>query len=190
MANSNNSIVTGKFRGSLGKEIVFRDWDGKTEVAKAPKARTTPPTQAQEKVVRKFELATLYAKSVINNTDQSLAKAYAAARKPRQTLYSRIMQDYMKAPKVVTIDADLYSGAPGDTISVEALDDFRVTGVRVEIYAPGGALLEANNAVLETTGIKWVFTGGLSHSLDSGTKIKAIASDIPGNKGFMEITLP
>ena len=34
MANSNNSVITGKFRGSLGKELVFRDWDGKTVVAK------------------------------------------------------------------------------------------------------------------------------------------------------------
>ncbi|WP_315817657.1 hypothetical protein [Paraflavitalea speifideaquila] len=37
MAHANNSIVSGKFSGTLGKEIVFRDWDGKTVVAKAPK---------------------------------------------------------------------------------------------------------------------------------------------------------
>ena len=39
MANSNNSVITGKFRGALGKELVFREWEGKTVVAKAPKAR-------------------------------------------------------------------------------------------------------------------------------------------------------
>ena len=39
MANSNNSVITGKLRGALGKELVFRDWEGKTVVAKAPKRR-------------------------------------------------------------------------------------------------------------------------------------------------------
>jgi hypothetical protein len=30
MAYSNHSIINGKFQGGLGKEIVFRNWDGKT----------------------------------------------------------------------------------------------------------------------------------------------------------------
>jgi hypothetical protein len=37
MAHANNSIITGKFKGSLGKELVFREWQGKTVVAKSPK---------------------------------------------------------------------------------------------------------------------------------------------------------
>lgn len=37
MAHSDNSVITGKLSGSLGKELVFRDWDGKTVVAKSPK---------------------------------------------------------------------------------------------------------------------------------------------------------
>lgn len=39
MAHANESIITGKFKGSLGKQLVFRDWAGKTVVAKSPKAR-------------------------------------------------------------------------------------------------------------------------------------------------------
>jgi hypothetical protein len=26
MAHSNNSVITGKLKGMLGKELVFRDW--------------------------------------------------------------------------------------------------------------------------------------------------------------------
>jgi hypothetical protein len=40
MAHSNNGIIAGKLRGTLGKELVFREWEGKTVVAKAPKKRT------------------------------------------------------------------------------------------------------------------------------------------------------
>ena len=43
MAHSNNSVITGKFKGSLGKEIVFRNWDGKTVVAKAPEHKQGVP---------------------------------------------------------------------------------------------------------------------------------------------------
>jgi hypothetical protein len=57
MANSNNSVITGKFRGTLGKELVFREWDGKTVVAKASKARTNPGTPAQLKIQENFTLA-------------------------------------------------------------------------------------------------------------------------------------
>ena len=32
MAHSNNSIITGKLTGSIGKELVFREWEGKTIV--------------------------------------------------------------------------------------------------------------------------------------------------------------
>ena len=36
MAHADNSIITGKFKGSLGRELVFREWEGKTVVAKSP----------------------------------------------------------------------------------------------------------------------------------------------------------
>ena len=44
MASSNNSIITGKLTGSIGKELVFRVWQGKTIVAKAPKKRSGEPS--------------------------------------------------------------------------------------------------------------------------------------------------
>ena len=47
MATANNSVITGKFRGALGKELVFREWEGKTVVAKAPKSREGDPSPAQ-----------------------------------------------------------------------------------------------------------------------------------------------
>ena len=43
MAHANNSIITGKFKGSLGKQLVFRDWQGKTVVAKSPRQELVIP---------------------------------------------------------------------------------------------------------------------------------------------------
>lgn len=43
MAHLNDGVIAGKLRGILGKEIVFRYWEGMTIVAKAPKARLGDP---------------------------------------------------------------------------------------------------------------------------------------------------
>jgi hypothetical protein len=67
MANANNSVITGKFRGALGKELVFREWEGKTVVAKAPKAREGDATPAQVQIQERFLLASRYAKASHRN---------------------------------------------------------------------------------------------------------------------------
>ena len=76
MAHANNSLITGKFRGSLGKELVFRDREGKTIVAKSPKSRSCDPTDAQAEIQEKFLVASRYAKSITKSADQGVAQAY------------------------------------------------------------------------------------------------------------------
>ncbi len=191
MAHANNSIITGKLKGSLGKQIVFREWQGKTIVAKSPKPRTGEPTAAQADRQEKFLLASRYAKAIMANPDQSLAQAYANTLRPRQNLYSRAMEDFMSAPVVKHIDTRNYHGAAGDSIVTRATDDFRVTGVRVEIFATDGTLLEAGNAVQHLNGIDWAYTATQANpgpaGSATGTTIKAIASDVPGNEGTLEV---
>ena len=189
MANSNNSVITGKLRGSLGKELVFREWEGKTVVAKAPKARTGQSTTAQLKIQENFLLASKYAKAVIQGTDQGIRDAYTAALRPRQNLYSRAVEDYMSPPVVKNIGTGKYTGAIGNTITIRAVDDFRVTGVQVEIHAANGTLLEKGNAVQQVNGIDWNYTATQANNPLTGSKIKAIATDVPGNEGTLELTL-
>lgn len=189
MANSDNSIITGKFRGSLGKELVFREWEGKTVVAKSPKARSGEPTTAQALILEKFQYAARYAKAITKSADQSLAQAYASAVRPRQNVYARAVEDFMTSPTVKIIDTRHFKGVAGDKIVVRAIDDFRVTGVQVAIFAPNGSLLETGDAVQNLTDIDWTFTATQANNLPVGSKIKAIATDIPGNEGMLEVTL-
>jgi len=44
MTHANNSIITGKFKGHLGKQLVFRGSEDKTVVAKSPKGLSGDPT--------------------------------------------------------------------------------------------------------------------------------------------------
>jgi hypothetical protein len=189
MANSNNSVITGKFRGTLGKELVFREWEGKTVVAKAPKARTGPATTEQLKIQENFTLAAKYARSVMEGTDQGIRDAYTARLKPRQNLFSRAVADFMSPPVVKNIGTSGYTGVVGSTITIRAVDDFRVTGVLVEIFAASGALLEKGNAVQQTNGIDWIYTTTQANAVLTGSKISAIATDVPGNTGSQVVTL-
>jgi hypothetical protein len=168
---------------------VFREWEGKTIVAKSPKGRTGDPDPAQAARQQRFLLASRYAKSVIKSADQSMAQAYAIALRPRQNVYSRALEDFMSPPVVTLINTRNYTGAGGDRIVTRAVDDFRVTGVWVEIYAADGTLLEAGNASQNVNGIDWTYTATQVNNLLAGSKIKAIASDVPGNEGTLEVTL-
>jgi hypothetical protein len=190
MAHSNNSLVTGKFRGSLGKELVFREWEGKTVVAKAPKSREGEPTPAQAETQEKFLLASRYARAIIRSPDnKDLAEAYAAALRPRQNVYSRALEDFMTPPVVKSIKTRNYKGAAGDKIVVLALDDFRVVSVRVEIYAANGTLLEEGNAEQNTNDVNFTYTATQANSPLAGSKVIAIATDVPGNEGALEVIL-
>jgi hypothetical protein len=189
MAHSNNSVITGKLSGSLGKEIVFREWDGKTVVAKSPKRRNKESSADQLEVQERFLIASRYATAVTNGPDQTMAEAYALVLKPRQNVYSRAMADFLNLPVVKNIGTRDYKGTVGDKIVIRATDDYRVTSVLVEIYAASGTLLETGNAVVNTSGIDWTYTATQANSLLAGSKIKAIATDVPGNEGMKEVTL-
>jgi hypothetical protein len=189
MAHSNNSVITGKFKGTLGKELVFREWEGKTVVAKAPKSRDGDPTPAQAETQERFLLASRYARSIMKRQDQGMKDAYAAALRPRQNVYSRALEDFMSPPEVKSIDTRQYTGAPGNKITIRAIDDFRVAGVSIEIYAANGALLEIGNATQEENGLDWTYTATQANNLLAGSKIKAIATDVPRNEGTLEVTL-
>ena len=189
MANSNNSVITGKFRGALGKELVFREWEGKTVVAKAPKARKGDPTPGQVQTQDKFLLASRYANAVMKGQDQGIRDAYTAALRPRQNVYSRAVEDFLSPPVVKTIGTGNYTGVIGSTIKIRAVDDFRVTGVQVEIHAANGTLLEKGNAEQQVNGVDWIYTATQANNLLTGSKINAIATDAPGNEGALEITL-
>jgi hypothetical protein len=189
MAHANNSITTGKFRGSLGKELVFREWQGKTIVAKAPKARTGDPTPAQLEAQEKFFMASRYAKAVRTNVDQSLALAYSTVLRPRQNVYSRALEDFLSPPVVKLINRSNYYGAEGETILVRAIDDFRVKKVTVKILDPNGIELESGDAVQNMNGIDWTYSARSGIATLDGCTIKAIATDVPDNEGTLELVL-
>lgn len=187
MATSNNSIITGKLQGMLGKELVFRRWAGKTIVAKAPQGFDGVPTAEQAKIRENFQLGARYAKEAVKNPD--MAAAYKTALNPRQNVYSRALQDFVTPPRIMGFHTRDYSGAAGNPILIKATDDFRVKDVYLEIYSPQGVLLEKGKAGLVADSQQWLYTTTEANSQVAGSILKAIAVDVPGNEGSLEIVL-
>jgi hypothetical protein len=189
MAHSDNSLVTGRISGTLGKELVFREWEGKTVVAKAPRKRKGDPNAKQAETQEKFLFASRYARAIINNPDKSMAEAYATVLRPRQNVYSRALEDFLNSPDVKSINTRNYKGIASDKIAIRAIDDFRVVSVQVEIYAANGTLLEVGGAEQSTNGLDWIYTATQANTPLAGTKITAIATDVPGNEGILAVSL-
>ncbi|GAO42331.1 hypothetical protein [Flavihumibacter petaseus] len=186
MANA-KSLIAGHLNGMLGKEIVFRNWEDKTIVAKAPGERTTPPTAPQVKVQRNFTQGSQYAKSIL--LDPDLVAGYKRALRPRQNVYSRALQDFVTPPEVTDITIRNYTGQVGDIIEVRAVDDYLVTKVYVEIRAANGDLLEGGVAVLQPKGNVWNYAATVQNPALAGTRVIAFANDFPGNEASLEVLL-
>lgn len=189
MAYSNNSIIVGNLKGALGKELVFRDWDGKTIVSKYPKRRKRDPTLRQAAMRERFQLGMLYAKAIRDDPDPGMRESYAMALQPRQNVYSRALQDFMSPPVVKSINRGIYNGVAGGRVVIRATDDFRVVSVRTEIYSADGTLLESGEARPDNRRLDWIYTATRLNPQTAGSRIKAIATDVPGNEGVLEITL-
>ena len=187
MAILNTSIIASQLRGLLGDELVFRQWDGKVIVAKAPRARTVPYSPEELQRQENFAMASQYAKAILK--DENMKAGYAAALRPLQNTYNRAVQDFMTPPEVKKIDASHYTGMPGSMVSIRAIDDFLVVSVEVEIFSADDSLLERGKATMQGNGFDWTYTSTQSNPTLTGTRIKAIATDNPGNQGMLEITL-
>lgn len=175
-------------RGNFGKQFVYRKRGNETFLARMPIQKDAPPTDKQESVRDQFAAASAYAQGAI--ADPELKKAYTKKAPAGTTAFNMAFRDFLKAPKVQTINTEKYNGAPGSTITVSAKDDFRVVSVTVSIYTADGVLVEEGEAVMNPLfRHKWTYTAKQNNASLAGSKIKVTARDLPENEGVLQITL-
>ena len=185
MAKINNNLITEGFTGMLGKQVVFKKRLG-TRYAAAPPTinENSKPTAAQQLNRDKHARSTDYAKGAIKDPD--IKAMYQAVAIGGQSAYNVAWLDARHAPKVSAIVTNAYKGNTGDIIFVEASDNFKVTAVKVSIYA-GDALIEEGNAIVTPGNLLWVYTATVANA--SASKIVATAFDLANNEGVMEVFL-
>jgi hypothetical protein len=185
MGKLKDNLMMDTVGGKVGKQVVFRNFRGKTVVSGRPKPRTKTFTTKQVGIQRKFTAAAAYANSVLQD---AVMKPLYEARigGTNYTARAVAMSDYLTPPTVESIDLSKYKGAVNDVISVTAIDDFKVTKVEVVILSAAGQQLEAGNAVQDKfDGTKWRYTATVANASLAGTQVSVTAYDTPGNEGTL-----
>ena len=187
MAQVKDNDLTEGLSGKFGKKIVFRQVNGVTIAAQAPKQKAKF-TEKQENQNKRFSEASTYAKNAL--LDPTLKAFYEAEDKKKKGVSSRnvAMSDYLKPPTIQSIDASAYTGREsGEKIIIVADDKFKINSLKVRITSSDESTIEEGTASLAQG--KWVYQTTATNASLTGDKITVIATDRPGNITTKEITL-
>jgi hypothetical protein len=186
MAKVKDNVMVKGFSGTIGKQLTFRQIGGETFVSNYQKAPAIAPTEKKLAAQARFGIATAYARKAIKDPD--LKAMYQAVVKGGQRAFNIAMIDALNAPVVESIQAENYHGLLGDQVIIRAKDDFKVTAVVVSIYNQAGELIEEGNAIIQNeVEMKWLYKVQQENPGLAGSKIIAVAKDLPGNNGLLSL---
>ncbi|MCX6266823.1 MAG: hypothetical protein NTW16_05625 [Bacteroidetes bacterium] len=182
---STENDLTKTYSGIFGNQVVLKNRRSKSVMTIPPVKPVKEPSEKQLATRRRLSLAAQYAKDALQ--DPALREMYAA--KSHKSPYRVAVNDFLRPPYVHLIDASGYHGNPGETISVTAGDDFKLTAVTVKITGSDGVVIESGPCVMvmPTGNYDYVATSPVSNL--AGVTITASARDIPGHVTQRSITL-
>jgi hypothetical protein len=177
--------------GSVGKELtISTKRSGTVQISKHRKASNIPPTASQLDVREKFKMGVIYAKAAMQDPDlKALYQAAANRNNKDQSAYNLALRDAAKAPEIKGITTLTYTGAIGSTITVKAVDDFKVASVTVTITSAAGVVIEQGNAVIQKNGSDWLYTATAQNNAVQGSVVLVSAMDLPENETWQEVVL-
>jgi hypothetical protein len=181
MSNSRENVITRRLHGKFGDQVVFRTRNGKSVTADVPKRSRKQAATTQVKTRDRFKLASIWAKSTLEDAD--MLAAYSAKATDGKTAYVLAVTDFLKPPRISEISVAGYHGHPGDVIRVAAFDDFMVVTVKVQIKDATGTLIEAGACQPDSRRMFWLYTATTEVIDLTGVEITAIATDNPEHTG-------
>ncbi|WP_343307021.1 hypothetical protein AAHN97_07890 [Chitinophaga niabensis] len=97
MAVSEHNVITKGATGTFGKQIVFRQRNGKTVMCKPP-CKYPPKTATQIANQERFKRANDFAKAAVKDPEKKAY--YKSIAKPHQTAFNAAFQDAYNKPEV------------------------------------------------------------------------------------------
>jgi hypothetical protein len=189
MALIKNNDLTDGMSGRIGNKIVFRVVKGRTVATRRPIQTTSVITDKQRAHRERFKRATTYAKAALLDVATKAAYALQAKEKDFMNAFTAAVTDFMKSPKVDSIDNAAYSGKVGESIILKVSDDFKVADVKVTITLPTSVVVETGAATLVAGTADWKYVTTKANATLAGSKIKVVVTDKPGNTTTFEKTL-
>ena len=153
MARSTN-ILTKGLSGMIGRQIVFRSWNGKTYISAAPrKPKKQSPLQKENRT--RFKMATAFAKKMMKDPEKKAEYLAIAKSLKLPNAYTAAITEYLRKPEVKEVDTTNYSGKAGEEIKVVVRKkDFEVQEVEVVIVDKDGVVIEEGKASKEA---EWTY---------------------------------
>jgi hypothetical protein len=185
MAKVKDNILLQGFSGTIGKSLTFRQIGGQTFVSNYQKPPTGEPTEKAVAARTKFGEATAYARRVVKDPVQKAL--YQARVQGAQRAFNIAVMDAMQPPVVENIQVENFQGRGGDAIFIRATDDFKVVTVTILIHNSAGDLLEQGNAVYQENRDNWLYNLTQNIPALMGSRITAMATDLPGNSSSAEM---
>jgi hypothetical protein len=156
MARSNNNLLTKGLSGMVGKQIVFRTWNGKTFISVAPK-KTKKQSPIQKENRSKFKRATIYAKSMMKDSVKKAEYKEIAKKLQLPNAYTAAITDYMRNPQIEALDLGNYTGKAEEQIKVTASKKgFEIQEVEVILVNQNGEIIEEGKAQ-KGLGTEWIY---------------------------------
>ena len=165
--------------GKFGDQVVFRTRNGKSIPANIPVASGKAPAESQVRIRDNFKLAAIWAKRILE--DPGMRAAYEAKATNGRTPYVVALTDFLKPPRIVSVDTAGYEGHPGNEIIITAFDGFMVKEVQVKIEDAAGELIEKGKCEPDPVGMFWLYRTVKEISGLAGVTITVIAIDNPGH---------
>ena len=179
MAVSYNNVITRNYSGRVG-DIVFRNYNGKSVMAKRPDCSKVIKTERQMGFMNKFARGVKFGQFAKDNP--KLCKDYNK-RRPDLSPYHAAISDFMTSPVIEHVDVSEYQGHPGDVVTVSAWDKWNIEGVGVVIFNSLGEVVEFGEAVpKEFSGnTEWDYTATVENVDYKSCRILVRVKDRPGN---------
>ena len=156
MARSINNVLTKGLSGMVGRQIVFRSWNGKTFISVAPKKpKKQSPLQKENR--QKFKMATRYAKNMMKDAVTKAEYLEVAKKLNLPNAYTAAITDYMRNPEVIEVDTSTYSGKEEEEIKVVTRKKgFEIQEVEEIIVDKHGEIIEEGKAT-KGSGSDWLY---------------------------------
>ena len=187
MPESKDNFIVQGLSGTLARIGTFHKRGRKTFLRKIRAKPSVPVSKEQVAVKIRFAEYIKYAKAAIKDPD--IKAAYAAVAKPGRTAFNRAVTDASLPPKIGKMDTGNYHGQPGDYLIIDATDDFKVIAVQISIHNTNGHLIEQGDAIKQINTVDWLYAVTVANEPMAGSKITATATDLPGNKTSLTVTL-
>ena len=188
MARNIKNLFLQGISGTVGKLLTLTQRpSGKTVLGVKRGRSKKKSTDKQNAIREQFKLAVKYAQAALE--DPILRPFYKKFAGPDQSAYNMALSDAMTPPEIKDVSTVNYLGRVGDTITIRAIDAFKVVAVKVTIRTAVGDLIEEGNAVLQVNGLDWLYTATVVNEELPGSKIKVTAIDTPANATIKEVII-